>query len=68
MERYDIQQPVFYGGCARDYICIPAMAQKALQEHVKDLTSNIFNADHWVMLSHAEEVNEALLKWVEEKA
>lgn len=66
-ERYDLQQPVFFGGCSRDYICKPAMGQGSLAKHAKNATYKEFDADHWVILSHADEVNKELLAWIQEK-
>jgi len=66
-DRYDIQQPIFFGGCKRDYVCLPALGQANLAKHGKDVTYKEFDADHWVMLSHADEVNEELLAWIESK-
>jgi pimeloyl-ACP methyl ester carboxylesterase len=66
-DRYDIDQPVFFGGCTRDYVCLPTLGQANLSKHCKNATYKEFDADHWVMLSHADEVNKELLAWIEDK-
>jgi len=43
------------------------VGQTALSKHGKDVTYKEFDADHWVMLSHADEVNKELLGWIEAK-
>ena len=66
-DRYDLHQPLFYGACKRDCICLPVVGQTALSKHGKDVTYKEFDADHWVMLSHADEVNKELQAWIEAK-
>lgn len=40
------------------------MSQARLATHVKNATYKEFDADHWVLLSHADEVNKELLEWI----
>jgi soluble epoxide hydrolase / lipid-phosphate phosphatase len=63
-DRYDIHQPIFFGGCKRDYVCLPAVGQANLSKHGKDVTYKEFDADHWVLFSHANEVNNELHAWI----
>lgn len=65
VDSYDIHQPLFFGGCKHDYVCLPLHGQAALMKHGKRPTYKEFDADHWVMLSHPDEVNKELLAWIE---
>jgi soluble epoxide hydrolase / lipid-phosphate phosphatase len=38
-----------------------------LAKHCKDVTYKEFDSDHWLMLSHADELNKELLAWIEAK-
>ncbi|KZP20544.1 hypothetical protein FIBSPDRAFT_742201, partial [Athelia psychrophila] len=64
-DRYAISQPVFFGGCKLDYICLPALAKPALDAYTKNWTYREFDGDHWTILSHPEDVNRELLSWIE---
>ena len=66
-DRYDIHQPVFFAGCTRDYVCLSGPGLAGTSKHAKDITYKEFDADHWVLLSHADEVNKELLAWIEAK-
>jgi hypothetical protein len=46
VDRYDIQQPVFCGGCKHDYVCLTVLGQANLAKHCKDVTYKEFDADH----------------------
>jgi len=67
LDKYDIHQPIFFAGCAKDYICLPEMMLARLAKHCKDVTYKEFDSDHWLMLSHADELNKELLAWIEAK-
>ncbi|KAI0047474.1 alpha/beta-hydrolase [Auriscalpium vulgare] len=63
---YPIQQPVFFAASALDEACIPVLGTLGLKAFVKGpLTVKEFQADHWVILSHSQELSEALEKWIE---
>lgn len=65
LERYEIKQPVFFGGAKRDYVCLSAMGKEIAEMFCgADLTTREFDAGHWLMLSAADEVNKALLDWI----
>lgn len=62
--------PIFFGAALKDYICIVEQgyewfATDEFKEH--DITIRNFDGDHWIILSHADEINRELKKWLEEK-
>lgn len=65
-EAYVINQPVFFGAAVQDHLCLPALFDRGFQQFAKGPVTRVeFAADHWVILSHAKEVNEKLEAWVE---
>ena len=61
--------PIFFGAAMRDYVCLAQMGIQLLtsepfQKH--NVTIREFDGDHWIILSHAAEINEALLAWIED--
>jgi len=65
VDHYDIQQPVFFGGCKHDTVSMPALGRATLAKHCKNIRYKEFDHDHWVCLSHPEEVNKELLAWID---
>jgi soluble epoxide hydrolase/lipid-phosphate phosphatase len=63
---YAIQKPVFVGAAAQDYICIADMQITTDERLCPQRTVKIYGGDHWLMWSHAEQVNQDLLAWLEE--
>lgn len=64
LDKYVIQKPVFFGGTAKDPVCIPALAMATLPRFCPNATTEIFQTGHWVLLEAPQEVNEALDKWI----
>jgi len=63
LDRYDIHQPLFFADYKQDCVCLPARGQASTSMHGEDVTFKEFDADHWLILSHANEVNKKLLAW-----
>ncbi len=64
-ENYVIKQPVFFGGCKQDYICLSAPAIATIGQTCPNVTVREFESDHWVQLAAPDQLNEALLAWVQ---
>jgi soluble epoxide hydrolase/lipid-phosphate phosphatase len=62
---YAINKPVFFGAGKRDYICVVDGQVATAKKFCPDLVVKEYDSDHWVIWSHAEEVNRDLLQWVE---
>lgn len=61
--------PIFFGAALKDYICIAEQAyERFAAEEFKNhnITIRDFDGDHWIILSHADEINKELKKWFEE--
>ena len=63
-----ISAPIFFGGALKDYICIAEHGQNMFtsydfQDH--NVTIRDFDGDHWIILSHADEINKELKQWLE---
>ncbi|KZT30637.1 epoxide hydrolase [Neolentinus lepideus HHB14362 ss-1] len=58
--------PVLFVGCAKDYICLVAPQKAATEKCAGEgmVRTEVLDADHWVMLSHAEKVNKLLEEWI----
>ena len=57
---------MFFGACLKDYICRAdfgreIMESPGFEDH--DVTIREFDSDHWVLLSHADELSRALEQW-----
>ncbi|KAI0060513.1 alpha/beta-hydrolase [Artomyces pyxidatus] len=64
-EAAEVHQPVFFAACKKDAICPPALGYTSIAASVRGpVTTQEFDADHWVMMSHTEELNKALLGWL----
>ncbi|EGN94119.1 hypothetical protein SERLA73DRAFT_188704 [Serpula lacrymans var. lacrymans S7.3] len=67
ISRYDISHPTFFGAALQDQICVASLGRAAMGKHCTNATIREFDADHWVILSHGEEVADALTQWVLEE-
>lgn len=65
-EKYKIQKPVFYGGAARDLVCVAAVNEAQTRQFCPNVTVAHFDTTHWVGAEAPKEVNEALEKWIQE--
>ncbi|KAI0060514.1 alpha/beta-hydrolase [Artomyces pyxidatus] len=64
-ESAEVKQPFFFAACKQDAICLPSRGYNSIAASVRGpVTTHEFDADHWMMLSHAEELNTALLGWL----
>ncbi|THG98670.1 hypothetical protein EW026_g3562 [Hermanssonia centrifuga] len=60
--------PIFFGAAKYDYIAIPASGYRIFgAEAFKDhkITTHEYDADHWLLLSKADEINHDLEEWLE---
>ncbi|KDQ63388.1 hypothetical protein JAAARDRAFT_44283 [Jaapia argillacea MUCL 33604] len=60
--------PALLIGCTKDYICVFPMHKMAFEKLAPEGLSKVveLDADHWVMLSHREQVNKELEEWIEQ--
>ncbi|KAI0060509.1 alpha/beta-hydrolase [Artomyces pyxidatus] len=64
-ESTEVKQPFFFAASKQDACCLPSRGYHGIATSVRGpVTTQEFDADHWVMLSHAEELNDALLGWL----
>jgi soluble epoxide hydrolase/lipid-phosphate phosphatase len=56
---------VFVGAATKDYICLADMQIATAEAHCPQLTVRKYDSSHWVLWSHADELNPDLLAWVE---
>jgi soluble epoxide hydrolase/lipid-phosphate phosphatase len=64
-ENYRIKKPVFLGAATKDYICVAAAQMMNAQKFCPQLTAKQYDGDHWIMWSHADQLNSDLLAWLE---
>ena len=60
--------PVFFGAANKDYICLPAIGYGIFNgDSFKDhkVTIKEYDADHWLILSHAQQLTRDLEEWIE---
>lgn len=58
-------KPVIYVGCSKDKIAISSIISSTMGSFAKGpLTLRELDEDHWVIWSHADELNQELLNWV----
>ncbi|EKM52143.1 uncharacterized protein PHACADRAFT_151144 [Phanerochaete carnosa HHB-10118-sp] len=60
--------PIFYGAAKHDYVCLPengyaAFGAKEFGGH--SVTTREYDADHWLILSRADEIVRDLETWIE---
>lgn len=70
MDRYlpPTTSPIFFGAALKDYICLAPLQKRTFADpKFKDhqVTIRDFDADHWLILSHADEINKELDTWLE---
>jgi soluble epoxide hydrolase/lipid-phosphate phosphatase len=64
-EKYKIDKPFFLGATLKDYVCIAPVQIMSTKKWCSSLTVKQYDADHWAMWSHADEINRDLLAWLE---
>jgi soluble epoxide hydrolase / lipid-phosphate phosphatase len=58
-------KPVIFVGSSRDEICASKLIHGSMEMFAKgSYTFREFDADHWVIWSHADELNRELLTWI----
>ena len=60
--------PIFFGAAAKDGIALAALGKyvftsEPYKEH--NVTIRDFDGDHWIIFSHADEINRELGLWLE---
>lgn len=60
--------PLFFGGAKHDFLCVAengytVFRSETFGEH--DVTIREFDADHWIILSKADEVCREVESWIE---
>ncbi|KAL0576465.1 hypothetical protein V5O48_005508 [Marasmius crinis-equi] len=63
-DRYKTDKPAFVGAATQDYIATAAAAVQQSQALCSNLTVKEFQANHWVQLQKADEVNRELEAWL----
>lgn len=59
--------PIFFGAALKDYICLAAVQKGLVTDHrFKDhnVTIHDYDADHWLILSHAKDISSDLDSWL----
>ncbi|KAI0700883.1 Alpha/Beta hydrolase protein [Cytidiella melzeri] len=64
-----VTAPLFFGGAKHDRACIAQhgydlFRSKTFRNH--NVTMHEFDGDHWIIISCADEINQALLRWIED--
>jgi soluble epoxide hydrolase/lipid-phosphate phosphatase len=62
---YAVAQPVFFGAAERDYVCTAKSGEMSVGHFCKRATVKHYDGDHWIILSHADEIARDLIAWVE---
>ncbi|KAJ6562286.1 alpha/beta-hydrolase [Mycena capillaripes] len=61
----EITVPLLFGAFTNDYVGWPMFGDTSHKKYAKGpVTRKEFAADHWGIMSHADEVNETLLQWI----
>jgi pimeloyl-ACP methyl ester carboxylesterase len=63
---YFITKHVFYGGAEQDYVCVAASQVSNLEKFCPNRTVHLYGGDHWIIWSHAEEINNDLAEWLKQ--
>jgi soluble epoxide hydrolase/lipid-phosphate phosphatase len=63
---YVIKKPVFVGAATKDYVCLANAQIADAERFCPQRTVKTYDGDHWIMWSHAEQLNQDLLAWLEE--
>jgi soluble epoxide hydrolase / lipid-phosphate phosphatase len=64
-----VTSPIFFGAASNDYVCLPAVGHAAFKKpQFRDhkITQKEYDADHWLILSKADEIAHDLEAWIEE--
>ncbi|KAJ7183399.1 hypothetical protein C8R46DRAFT_1066900 [Mycena filopes] len=63
---YELNKPVLFVAFNKDVIGLPVFGDTTHSRYVKGpLTRKEVEGDHWAVMSHAVELNEILVKWIE---
>ncbi|KII93233.1 hypothetical protein PLICRDRAFT_171017 [Plicaturopsis crispa FD-325 SS-3] len=66
LDNYNPTAPVFFGAATKDHICLAAGGKAEIAKTCKGATTiKEYDADHWLILSHGEQISKDLLTWVE---
>lgn len=60
--------PLFFGGALYDRVCLAALGAAAFKkEELKNhqITLTAYEADHWLIFSHADAVSKDLEAWIQ---
>jgi soluble epoxide hydrolase/lipid-phosphate phosphatase len=60
-----IHKPVFTAAGKRDPFCAASFMLMKPDAACTDVTFKEYDGDHWIQWSHAEELNQDLLAWLE---
>ncbi|KAG7096103.1 hypothetical protein E1B28_006779 [Marasmius oreades] len=63
--RYVIRKPVFFGAALDDYVSLPSEGKELTKKFCMNATVRDFKANHWMHLQIPDEVNQALLDWIQ---
>jgi soluble epoxide hydrolase/lipid-phosphate phosphatase len=61
---HTISKPAFIGVSQRDDICIAAMQERQAAKYCLDRRVQRYDGDHWIILSHADDIARDLLSWI----
>lgn len=64
LDRYPVDQPVFFGSAIQDYFSPPVLGIATTNYHCQNATIREFQDGHWLMLSSPNEVNTVLFSWI----
>ena len=62
---WDFAQPLLFVAFTEDLVALPIFGDTTHSKYAKGpVTRNEINGDHWGAMSHAAELNEMLLQWM----
>lgn len=64
LDRYPVDQPVFFGSAIQDYISPSVLGIATTNYHCRNATIREFQDGHWLMLSSPNEVSTVLFSWI----
>jgi len=66
-DRYEVQIPVFFGAAMRDYVCLAQLGKDHTARRCTNpsTVTKEYDGDHWIILSHAEQIANDLHAWIE---
>ncbi|KAJ8085087.1 hypothetical protein PM082_003871 [Marasmius tenuissimus] len=65
LERYKTDKPHFFGAALEDYVAVSSFAVHQTKMYCENATIKEFEANHWVQLQKADQVNRDLGEWLE---